>query len=89
MEHVDFLPSLGKGTDDVSIAEYSLEADRLIVTYDDDFVLKIDEQNYRAVLYINGVSLSVKTVADIVHSVSEHYPQEEIQGLVYLGSEWL
>ena len=49
VEHVDFVPSLGKGTKDHPIAQYSLETDRLIVTYDDDFVLEIDEDDYRAV----------------------------------------
>lgn len=88
-EHVDFLPALGKGTDNSSIADYSLEVDRLIVTDDDDFALEVDEQDYRAVLYIHDASLTVKQVADIIHAVSQHYPQAELEGLVYLGREWL
>ncbi|WP_318570649.1 DUF5615 family PIN-like protein [Salinigranum marinum] len=38
VEHVDFVPELGKGTADHPIAQYSLDTDRVIVTYDDDFV---------------------------------------------------
>ena len=89
VEHVDFVSELGKGTDDYPIAQYSSDTDRVIVTYDDDFVLKVDEADYRAVLYIHDARLSVKEVADCVHSVSLHYPQDEIQGLEYIGEEWL
>ncbi|AUX09890.1 hypothetical protein AArcSl_2266 [Halalkaliarchaeum desulfuricum] len=87
--HVDFVSELGKGTDDYSIAQYSCDTERVIVTYDDDFVLEVDESDYRAVLYIHDARLTVKDVADIVHTVSQQYPQEEIQGLEYIGDEWL
>ena len=89
VEHVDFVPELGKGTDDYPIAQYSRDADRVIVTYDDDFILRVDEADYRAVLYIHDARLSVKDVANIVHAVSQYYPQDEIQGLEYIGEEWL
>jgi len=61
----------------------------VIVTYDDDFILRVDEADYRAVLYIHDARLSVKDVANIVHAVSQYYPQDEIQGLEYIGEEWL
>jgi len=51
--------------------------------------LVLDENAYRGVLYIHDASLSVTQVADIVHAVSEHYPQDETDGLVYIGEEWL
>lgn len=89
VEHVDFVSELGKGTNDYPIAHYSRDTDRVIVTYDDDFVLEVDEADYRAVLYVHDAKLSVKDVADIVHAVSQHYPQDEIQGLEYIGEEWL
>ena len=89
VEHVDFVPSLGKGTKDHPIAQYSLDTDRLIVTYDDDFVLEVDEDDYRAVLYISDATLSVRQVADIIHAVSQKYPQQELRGLEYVGADWL
>jgi len=89
VEHVDFVPELGKGTDDHPIAIYSINTDRMIVTYDDDFVLEVDEEEYNAALYIHDATLSVKQVADIIHTVSQSYPQEEIEGLEYIGDEWL
>jgi predicted nuclease of predicted toxin-antitoxin system len=89
VEHVDFVPELGKGTADRPIARYSRDTDRVIVTYDDDFVLDVDEETYRAVLYVADATLSVEQVADVVHAVSQHYPQAELQGLEYVGAEWL
>lgn len=56
---------------------------------DDDFVLEVDENEYRAVFYFDDATLSVKQAADIIHGVSQHYPQEEIRGLEYLGEDWL
>lgn len=43
--HVDFVADLGKGTDDLSIAQFSRDTDRIIVTDDDDFVLSVDEED--------------------------------------------
>lgn len=89
VEHVDFVPELGKGTADHPIAQYSLDTDRMIVTYDDDFVLEVDEDDYRAVLYFGDATLPVEQVADVVHAVSKAYPQEELQGIEYVGDDWL
>jgi predicted nuclease of predicted toxin-antitoxin system len=50
VEHVGFVPDLGKGIADRPIARYSLDTDRVIVTYDDDFVPDMDEGTFRAVL---------------------------------------
>lgn len=61
----------------------------MIVTYDDDFVLEVDEDEYRAVLYFDDATLSVQQVADVIHAVSQNYPQEELRGLEYGGEEWL
>jgi hypothetical protein len=87
VEHVDFVLELGKGTADHPIAQYSRDTDRVIVTYDDDLVLEVDETAYRAVLYFADARLTVEQVADIVHTVSKNYPQEELQGIEYVGEE--
>lgn len=89
VRHVDMVPKLGKGTDDQSIAAFTLEEDRVLVTYDDDFVLSVAEDDFRAALYLSDASLPVETVADIVHEVSTHYPQDELEGVTYVGIEWL
>lgn len=89
VKHVDSVSALGKGTDDNPIAQYSLDTDRVIVTYDDDFVLEIDKTEYRAVLYFSDATLPAKQVADVIHTVSQQYPQEEVSGLEYVGERWL
>ena len=89
VEHVDFVPDLGKGTADHPIARYSLDTDRVIVTYDDDFVLEVDEETFRAVLYFDDATLSVEQVADVIHTLSRNYPQAELEGLEYVGEKWL
>jgi len=61
----------------------------VVVTYDDDFVLTVDDDDYRAVLYIHDATLSVQHVADIVHAVSQHYPQDKLRGLEFVGEDWL
>ena len=89
VEHVGFGSNLGKGVTDCSIAKYSRETDRIIVTYDDDFVLELTDEDYRGAFYIHDDRLSANTVADIIHTISKHYPQSEVTGLEYVGEEWL
>jgi predicted nuclease of predicted toxin-antitoxin system len=87
VEHIDYVPALGKGTDDTSIGAYSLQEDRVIVTYDDDFVVDLDPNAFRAVVYFDDVSLTAKEIADILHVMSERYPQEELRGVESAGRE--
>ena len=89
VKHIDYISALGKGTDDNSIGEYSLREDRVIVTYDDDFVTDLGPDAFRAVLYFDDVSLSSIQVADILHTMSQHYPQEELRGVEFVGRSWL
>jgi hypothetical protein len=89
VEHVDFVHELGKGTGDRSIAEYSRDTNRVIVSYDDDFVLDVDPGSFEALLYVSDATLTVTQVADIIHTASEHYPQSELDGVEYVGAEWL
>lgn len=42
-----------------------------------------------AALYIPDASLSVEMAADVIHEISRHYPQEELQGIEYVGPPWL
>lgn len=87
--HVAFVPELGKGTSDDRIARYSLETERTILTYDDDFVHLVEREMFHSVLYITDQTLSTDQLADAVHRVSQRYPQSELTGLEFLGSEWL
>lgn len=89
VEHVDFISRLGKGTSDDEIARYSLDADRTIVTYDDDFIEDVPSSRYRAVFFFENDTMSAKEVANIVHTMSNVYPHEDVSGLQKTGREWL
>lgn len=88
VEHVDTVAELGKQAPDGRIGAYSRDHDRLVVTYDDDFVVELGPEEYRAVLYIGDATVRGPDVAAAVHRTSEHYPQSEMEGVVYLD-EWL
>lgn len=59
------------------------------MTYDDDFVLDIAEDAYYGVLYLPDASLTAMDVGDAIHSMLDDYPQEELQGLQYVSTDWL
>ena len=59
------------------------------MTYDDDFVLAIDEAAYYGVLYLPDASIPAADVADMVHAMLEAHPQEELEGLQFVGADWL
>jgi hypothetical protein len=86
IEHVDSVPELGKGASDSDLTAFSLTADRTIVTYDDDFVEDVPPEEYRAVLFFEDDTLSVKAVAEIVHTMASVYPHEEVRGLQKPGA---
>lgn len=89
VKHVDTVSGLGKGATDLELAAYSLEMDRAIVTFDDDFVRGIAEDRYRAVLFFEDESISARELTEIVHAMSEQYPFSEVHGLQKTGCEWL
>ena len=89
VEHVDSVPRLGKGTSDETIARYSLDADRIIVTHDDDFVEDVPPNRYRAALFFADDTVSATEIANVVDRMSRFYPHEEVAGLQKTGREWL
>lgn len=88
VEHVTLVSDLGPGTADALILDYARETDRVVLTYDDDFVLSFDPPS-TPVLYVSDESLSAAAVATVVDSVSRLCPQSELEGVEYVGSEWL
>lgn len=89
VEHVDRAPELGKGSSDEEIAAYSIADDRLILTNDDDFLREFCSDDYCGLLFIEDETLSSATIADIVHAISEHVGQDEIEDVFYVSTNWL
>lgn len=89
VDHVDFVPSLGKGADDAEIAQFSLDTERAIVTHDSDFIEKLPETAYHAVLLFDDESLSSREITTIIGNMAKVYPFNELRGLQKTGREWL
>jgi len=88
-KHVQFLSKLGEGTDDTSVAEFSRDHERVIVTYDNDFVTEHNTDDYFGAIYFQDAELSAKQVADVLHAMASHYPDSAFEGLEFGGTEWL
>lgn len=88
-EHVQFLSELEEGTDDTPIAEFSLENECVIVTYDDDFVMEHTTDDYFGAVYFQDADLSAKQVADVLHAMASHYPESAFEGLEFGSTDWL
>lgn len=89
VDHVDFVPSLGKGADDGKIAQYSLDSRRAIVTHDTDFIEKLPESTFHAALLFEDESLSSRELSIIINNMAKVYPFEELRGLQKTGRDWL
>ena len=89
VEHVDSVPRVRKGTSDETIARYSLDADRTIVTHDADFVDGIPSNRYRVVLFFADDTVSATEIVVVVDRMSGFHPHEEVTGLQKTGREWL
>lgn len=89
VEHVDFVSELGKGASDEELARYSIETDRIIVTYDDDFIGKLPSDQYRGVLFFQDDTVTAREVTNVITTMSEMYPHDRVRGLQKTGREWL
>ena len=77
--------SLGYGAEDVAIAAYARETDRLILTQDDDFLAGPETAG---VLVQTDQTLPARHVGDIVHEISRHLPQADVT-VEYVSRNWL
>lgn len=88
-ESIGDVPALGSGATDAEIVTYSRENERVILTYDDDFITDHDPSDYHCVIYFANESLSATQVSDIAHKMAEAYPESEFTGRQFGGKEWL
>lgn len=88
VEHVEFHANLGKGVLDETIAEYSRQSERILVTYDDDFVTKVPESRYEAVIFVADETLPARQVASGIDGMADYYPQTQVSGVVD-ADEWI
>jgi len=89
IEHVVTVAELGESALDEEIAAYARRTDRLILTQDDDFLAEIDPRTETAgVLYQQDQQLSGKQVGDVVETIDQLLPRDEIV-LEYVSANWL
>lgn len=89
VEHVGDIPALGLGAPDPEIAAYSRQEQRVILTYDDDFVSERDDSEFYCAVYFGDDTRSAKEVADIAHSMADAYPESAFDGVEYGSLDWL
>lgn len=90
IEHVDFVSALGKGSSDETIARYSRQEDRHILTNDDDFLTDFTGDEYHGLFFITDETLAGTEIAEIVHTISELVPSERpTNTILYVSSNWL
>jgi hypothetical protein len=85
VKRVAGVSELGPGTDDERVATYARKRGRVLLTYDDDFVHESPEA---PTLYVPDGKFAAETVAGIVLRIARHYPQTEISGVVFTGTNW-
>jgi len=89
VEHVEFHPELGKGTNDTPIAECSRKKQWVIVTYDPDFVNDHATTDYFGTVFFQDADLSAKQVSEILHTMATQYPESAFEGLEFGSTNWL
>lgn len=86
--HVEVGSAPEKGATDAELAAFSRTERRVIATYDDDF-RSLPADSYHAVLYLPDQTLSARTIATALDTVSEYYSTTELGGFMTLGKSWL
>lgn len=88
VELVVDVPELGPGTPDAEIRRHARRHDRLVLTSDKGF-LTVDQEQHAGILFQPDDRLSAHEVAQIITRISEHLPQDDLTGVVYVTRDWL
>lgn len=89
VEHVGDVAELDLGTTDDQIVRYSAREERVILTYDDDFITDHDYDAYHCAIYFEDRDFSGREVAEVVHRMASTYPESEFRGLEFGSKDWL
>ena len=80
---------LGEGVDDTTIRLSAVEADRLIVTSDDDFV-RMPVDTHSGVFYVPDQSLPAHELYHIIQHVVDAFPNRAaMETVTYITTDWL
>ena len=91
-ERVVSVPELGAGSDDGDIVAYAERENRLLVTYDDDFLTDHDALDRVGVLFQADDRTPPFETANIIDAVASHAEQHEVAArseAFHLTAGWL
>lgn len=86
VEHVGDASQLDKGTRDSELATYATRENRLLVTYDTDFVHDVPESAHAGVLFVRRDTAPSAEIAEAVDRMAGYYPQQEVTGVEYVDN---
>lgn len=90
VQRVVDVEALGPESDDDEVVAFARERDRLVLTYDEDFVDPDVADRHAGVLYVPNQHCPPLTCFRIVEAVAEAYPDRDaLPPVVFLTEEWL
>lgn len=92
VERVVDRPELGPGTDDSEIVAYAENENRLLVTYDDDFLADHDARRRIGILFQPNGRMPAFDTANVINEVAKHVDQDaiiEYEETYHLTDGWL
>lgn len=92
VERVVNVPELGSASDDTNIVAYAERENRVLVTYDDDFLTSHSTLDRIGVLFQADDRTPPFETANIINAIAEHLDQQQIQERekpFHLTTEWL
>jgi hypothetical protein len=92
VERVVAVPTLGPGTDDDRIVSYADAENRLLVTYDDDFLTARETLDRIGVLFQPNSHTDAFDTANVINEISTYVDQEAVVAhdeAFHLTDRWL
>lgn len=92
VERVVDVPELGPGSDDGDVVAYAERDDRILVTYDADFLVDHEALDRIGVLYQADDRTPPFETANLVDAVATHVEQRQVverDGPFHLTTNWL
>jgi len=91
-ERVVAVPSLGAGSDDGEIVAYAETQNRLLVTYDQDFLQSCDATTRIGILYKPDDRTPPRVTATVIDAIANEIEQTALvrrRDPAYLTTEWV
>ncbi len=92
VERVVEVSELGPGSDDTAVVAYAEREDRILVTYDDDFLADHDALNRIGVLFQANDQTPPYETGNIIDAITDHADQQQIvesESPFHLTTDWL